>query len=189
MTRRLRYSVAASVDGFIATKDGGYDWIIAESAIDFAAYLSTLDTLLMGRGTWEIARTPEGAGVLEGMKVCVASTTMPADADPRITVVSAKTGNSVDERQVLDGTAECYQLIAEPTKPFESISQKSGVLKVHAARRTHDLGFEVGKRSFGSSFKEASCQVHGCLVGSCRGTDRSRGRHVFRSARKQGDRH
>ena len=165
MTRRLRYSVAASVDGFIATKDGGYDWIIAESAIDFAAYLSTLDPLL--RGTWEIARTPEGAGVLEGMKVCVASTTMPADADPRITVVSAKTGNSVDERQVLDGTAECYQLIAEPTKPFESISQKSGVLKVHAAGRTHDLGFEVGKRSFGSSFKEASCQG---LVGSCRGT-------------------
>ena len=103
MTRRLRYSVAASVDGFIATKDGGYDWIIAESAIDFAAYLSTLDTLLMGRGTWEIARTPEGAGVLEGMKVYVASTTMPADADPRITVVSGDVPGRVAAMKAEDG--------------------------------------------------------------------------------------
>jgi|TARA_B110000438_G_C15480043_1_gene506885 hypothetical protein len=48
-TRRLRYSVAASVNGFIAPEDVGYGWIIEESAIDFVAHLWTLATLLMGR--------------------------------------------------------------------------------------------------------------------------------------------
>ena len=34
--RRVRYSVAATLDGFIADPAGGYDWIIMDEAIDFA---------------------------------------------------------------------------------------------------------------------------------------------------------
>jgi dihydrofolate reductase len=51
MSRRIRYSVAASLDGFIATEDGLSDWIPADEGIDFAAYLAKIDPLLMGRGT------------------------------------------------------------------------------------------------------------------------------------------
>ena len=35
--RRLRYSVAMSIDGFIAGPKGEYDWIIADPTIDFGA--------------------------------------------------------------------------------------------------------------------------------------------------------
>ena len=87
--RRLLYSVAMSLDGFIADVDGGYDWITHEPGVDFAAYLATIDTLLMGRGTWDVARTPEGAGILEGMRVFVVSTTLPTDSDPRMTVIGS----------------------------------------------------------------------------------------------------
>src|SRR5437867_11222763 len=37
MSRRLRYQVAVSLDGFIAGPHGEYDWIVMDPAIDFAA--------------------------------------------------------------------------------------------------------------------------------------------------------
>lgn len=87
--RRLRYSVAASLDGFIADVDGGYDWIVEETEIDFGAYLSKIDALLMGRATYEVARsTPEGEAMLRDMEVHVVSTTMDPSGHPEVTVIS-----------------------------------------------------------------------------------------------------
>ena len=53
--RRLRYSVAATLDGFIADPNGGYDWIIMDEAIDFAAMFDEFDTFVMGRKTWDVS--------------------------------------------------------------------------------------------------------------------------------------
>ena len=57
--RRLRYSVAATLDGFIADPDGGYDWIIMDEAIDFAAMFDEFDTFVMGRKTWDVSAPTE----------------------------------------------------------------------------------------------------------------------------------
>ena len=56
--RKVRYSVAATLDGFIADADGGYDWIIMDDSIDFAAMFAEFDTFVMGRKTWESIRRP-----------------------------------------------------------------------------------------------------------------------------------
>ena len=88
MSRLIRYSVAMSIDGFIATPDGGYDWIPMDDGIDFAAYLAKIDTLLMGRGTFETANaTAEGRAIFEGMAVHVVSTTLDPAAHPEVTVI------------------------------------------------------------------------------------------------------
>ncbi len=71
--RQIRYSVATSLDGFIADPDGGYDWIPEEPAIDFAAFLARIDTILMGRKTFEVARENGGLALLFPMPVFVFS--------------------------------------------------------------------------------------------------------------------
>lgn len=50
--RRVRYSVAMNLDGYIAGPNGEYDWIIMDPAIDFAALFAEFDTVLMGRRTF-----------------------------------------------------------------------------------------------------------------------------------------
>lgn len=50
------YYVAASLDGFIATADGGVDWLSefeGEEDYGYAEFLSGIDALLLGRTTYE----------------------------------------------------------------------------------------------------------------------------------------
>ena len=75
--RRVRYSVAASLDGFIAGPNGEYDWIPMDPDIDFGAMFARYDTLLMGRKTFEAsAAYPEGTMMWQGMRVIVCSRTL-----------------------------------------------------------------------------------------------------------------
>ena len=55
--RRVRYNVAASLDGFIAGPSGEFDWIPADPAVDFAALFARVDTILVGRRTYELTLT------------------------------------------------------------------------------------------------------------------------------------
>jgi dihydrofolate reductase len=52
--RELRYSVAASLDGFIAGPNGEFDWIIVDPEIDFTAMYAGFSALVMGRKSYEL---------------------------------------------------------------------------------------------------------------------------------------
>ena len=78
MSRRLRYQVAVSLDGFIAGPSGEYDWIVADPSIDFAALFKEFDTAVMGRKTYEVMTAQGGDGAMPGLDVVVFSRTLPA---------------------------------------------------------------------------------------------------------------
>ena len=66
--RQLRYSVATSLDGFIAGPNGEFDWIVMDPDMDFAAMMSRYDTFLIGRKTFDAMRamgneSPETPGI------------------------------------------------------------------------------------------------------------------------------
>jgi dihydrofolate reductase len=77
MTKRLRYQVATSLDGFIARPNGDYDWIVGDPAIDFSALFKEFDTAVMGRKTYEVVTAQGGDGTMSGMDVVVFSRTLP----------------------------------------------------------------------------------------------------------------
>ena len=60
--REVILHIAASEDGFIATLDDGLDWLPTPNETqDFGmnAFMDTIDCVLIGRRTWEIALTLE----------------------------------------------------------------------------------------------------------------------------------
>ncbi len=101
--RRIRYGVAASLDGFIAGPNGEYDWIPMDPDIDFAALLARFDAMLMGRRTYEIA----GGGGSKDMEVWVFSRTLRAEEHPRVTIVSDHIDEQLNELRQRPGKDIC----------------------------------------------------------------------------------
>jgi len=73
--------IAASLDGFIARPDDGLDWLDAVQRpgedYGFAAFFASVDVLLLGRNTWEVARHFDPWPYAE--KRCVVLTSRPAE--------------------------------------------------------------------------------------------------------------
>ncbi len=59
--RELRYSVAASLDGYIAGPNGEFDWIVVDPEIDFAAMYASFGGLVMGRRSYDVFVATGGA--------------------------------------------------------------------------------------------------------------------------------
>lgn len=86
--RRIHYNVAISLDGYIAGPAGEFDWIVDEPAIDFTAFFGTIDTVLMGRHTYEVARQQGPDVGMPGMRLFVFSRTLKPEDCPGATVVA-----------------------------------------------------------------------------------------------------
>lgn len=88
MTRRLRYQVASSLDGFIATPNGGYDWIVMDPAIDFKALYREFDTAVMGRKTYDVGRAQGASFAMPGIDVVIFSRSLEAVAHKGYRIVN-----------------------------------------------------------------------------------------------------
>ena len=95
--RRVRYSVAATLDGFIADPAGGYDWIVMDEAIDFPAMFAEFDTFVMGRKTWDVSAPTEFGDMFAGKEVIVFSRTLKVAPRPGVTIVDTSPVDTVRE--------------------------------------------------------------------------------------------
>jgi dihydrofolate reductase len=100
--RRIRYQVAASLDGYIAGPKGEADWIIADPEIDFTALFAQFDTLLIGRRTFEAMAHAGNAG-MPGMKVFVFSQSLRQSDYPHVTIITEKSTEAVTSIKALPG--------------------------------------------------------------------------------------
>jgi dihydrofolate reductase len=75
--RQLRYSVAASLDGFIAGPNGEFDWIPMDPDVDFAAMYAAVSGIVMGRRSYEISQSVSGPESAPPMPTYVYSRTLP----------------------------------------------------------------------------------------------------------------
>ena len=101
--RRVRYAVAISLDAHIAGPAGEHDWIIMDPKLDFAAFYDTIDTVLIGRRTFELVHRG-GGNSQAGMRTFVFSRTLRPEDFPKVTMVAD------------DAAATVAALRAEPGK-------------------------------------------------------------------------
>lgn len=85
--KQLRYSVAASLDGYIAAPSGEFDWIVIDPDIDFAAMYDSFSALVMGRRSYDVfVRT--GGAPDSSLPVYVYSHSLPEGTRNGLTFVS-----------------------------------------------------------------------------------------------------
>jgi dihydrofolate reductase len=117
--RKVTFGGAVSLDNFIARKDGSYDWIMwsKESGEYMSNYWKTIDTILMGRKTYEVALQHGATGEQAGMKTYVFSRTLPPRRTERLMVLSDDVVDFVRRLKEEDGKDICVMgggLLAKP---------------------------------------------------------------------------
>lgn len=106
--RKVKYSVANSLDDFIARQDGAVDWLFMDGDYGMREFFASIDTVLLGRKTYEFAlshspkprksRSKKGKGQRAsgwGMKSYVFSRTMKKAADEGVSIISENAGEFV----------------------------------------------------------------------------------------------
>ncbi|MEO5820195.1 MAG: dihydrofolate reductase family protein [Vicinamibacteraceae bacterium] len=84
--RQLRYSVACSLDGYIAGPNGEFDWMPIDPDIDFAAMYAGVSGLVMGRVSYDVFLATGGAPGAP-LPIYVCSRTLPEGVREGVTFV------------------------------------------------------------------------------------------------------
>jgi dihydrofolate reductase len=90
--RKIVYSVAMSLDGYLAGPNGEADWIVMDPEIDFKGMMARFDTILMGRRTFEVAG---GGGSTPGVSTVVVSRTLRQQDHPGLTIIAEDLGGAL----------------------------------------------------------------------------------------------
>ncbi|HEU4479033.1 MAG TPA: dihydrofolate reductase, partial [Pyrinomonadaceae bacterium] len=87
--RLVTFGVANSLDNFIAREDGAVDWLVWDDEVAAISrkFWKTIDTVLMGRKTYEVAAAG-GSGAYPGVKNYVFSRTLKQPRSKKVEMIS-----------------------------------------------------------------------------------------------------
>lgn len=107
--RKITYGGAASLDNYLARKDDAMDWLQWSDELKavMADYWGTIDTILMGRRTYEVSRRMGGGGQAGGMATFVFSRTLSQNSDSGVTIVGTEAVDFVKNLKSADGKDIC----------------------------------------------------------------------------------
>jgi dihydrofolate reductase len=103
MSRKVVYSVAMSLDGFVAGPNGEADWIVMDPEIDFMKLMARFDTILMGRKTFEASQHMGGGGGMPGVTSYVVSKTMRQEEHPKVSILGGDLKAEIAELKAAPG--------------------------------------------------------------------------------------
>jgi dihydrofolate reductase len=83
-----------SLDGFIADGGGGTDFLVSDATYDPGPFFASIDTVLMGRITYEVA-VRQGMRAYPKLKNYVFSRSLRAEDFPEVTIVTSDAAETV----------------------------------------------------------------------------------------------
>lgn len=105
--RTVKLYVACSLDGYIARLDDSLDWLFSPSeggdAYGYSEFFDSVDTLVMGRRTYDISVELGGAGYYEDRTVLVMSRTRTGIADDGAIYTAEKPGLLIERLRANQG--------------------------------------------------------------------------------------
>ena len=112
---------AISLDSFIARRDHAVDWLLwgKEAASVMASYWKTIDTVLMGRKTYEVAlRSGQGDWSYPGIRTFVFSRTLAEASDESVVITRRDVAEFVRDLKNHDGKDICMMGGGELARPL-----------------------------------------------------------------------
>jgi dihydrofolate reductase len=170
--RSVIFGVANSLDNFIARTDGGVDWLHWSDDVTaiMRAFWKTIDTVLMGRKTYEVAlRSGSGTGSSKGVKTYVFSRTLPQSRSKRskgLVIVSEDAANFVRDLKSRPGKDICLMGGGELAKAlFEADLIDEVGLNIHPVLLGSGIPlFLEMKRQSDLELKECRTLHGGCVM-------------------------
>jgi dihydrofolate reductase len=97
--RKVILGLGISIDGYIARLDGTFDFLFMPRDFmhEFAAFNASIDTSIMGRKTYEVAKAQGGGGFETKIKTYVLSRTLPPGEREGMTFVNVSPPLLVEE--------------------------------------------------------------------------------------------
>jgi len=93
--RRIVYRVASSLDGYICGPRGEIDWIVHDPTISLTSLYASVDTVLLGRRTYELTQQPGAPAWPPKWRIFVFSRTLHAAQHRGVTVVGTNFGDVI----------------------------------------------------------------------------------------------
>jgi dihydrofolate reductase len=108
--RKITYGGATSLDCYLARQNDGVDWLRFSDEVTSVMrdYWTTIDTILMGRRTYEVSLRHGGGGVsYAGIRTYVFSRTLETLPDPSASLVSTDAAEFVLRLKQQEGKDIC----------------------------------------------------------------------------------
>jgi dihydrofolate reductase len=151
--RKVTFGVASSLDNFIAREDHAVDWLMWSDEVGelTSSYWKTVDTVVMGRKTYEAA-VANGLTAYPDVRNYVFSRTMEVAPDPRVEIVRGDAADFVRGLKAGEGKGICVmgggevardlfaaELIDEVGLNIHPVLLGSGIPLFHGMSRQIDL--------------------------------------------------
>jgi dihydrofolate reductase len=154
--RKVTFGGANSLDNYIARQDDAVDWLMwgKEAAQFMTEYWKTIDTIVMGRKTYEVSLklSQGGSNPYLGMKTYVFSRTLKNSTDRTVEIISTDAAEFVRDLKKREGKDICVMgggllakslfeanLIAEIRFNIHPVLLGSGIPLFHEMKGQIDL--------------------------------------------------
>lgn len=108
-TRKVTFGGAISLDNFIARKNDAVDWLVWDKEVGsiMKEFWKTIDTVLMGRRTYEVAAGSGYGGSNQGVKTYLFSRTLKKSPHKKVELVTQDAVDFVRELKQQEGKGIC----------------------------------------------------------------------------------